>query len=183
MPRDTPAVTFEEFLALVPDGQKADLLDGVIHLASLDSPEAAEVRLFLTVLLGFFTSNKKLGKMYGPRSAFRLSATYIPEPDLAFVRTGRLHLWKKSYFQGPPDLAIEIVTEDSVERDTVLKRPAFERAGVEEYWMVDLVQGRCTFLCLESGRYREAELEPGSIFRSVVLPGFWLDCGWLLRKE
>jgi hypothetical protein len=33
MPRVTRTVTFEEFLALVPDGQKADLLDGVIHMA------------------------------------------------------------------------------------------------------------------------------------------------------
>jgi Uma2 family endonuclease len=183
MPRVTRTVTFEEFLALVPDGQKADLLDGVIHMASPDGPEAAEVNVFLTVLLGFFTSRRKLGKIYGPRSAFRLSSTYAPEPDLAFVRTGRLHLWKKSYFQGPPDLAVEIVTEDSLERDTVLKRPAFEKAGVGEYWMVDLVQGRCTFLRLEDGRYREVGLEAGSVFRSDVLPGFWLDCRWLNGKE
>src|SRR6266540_6156573 len=110
MPRMTLPVTVEEFVALPPDGQKADLLDGVIHMASPDAPEAAEVNVFLTALLAFFTRSRDLGKIYGPRSAFRLSDTYAPEPDLAFVRTGRLHLWKKSYFQGPPDLAIEIVT-------------------------------------------------------------------------
>jgi hypothetical protein len=30
-------VTAEEFLRLIPDGQKADLIDGVIHMASPDS--------------------------------------------------------------------------------------------------------------------------------------------------
>src|SRR6266545_3348224 len=183
MPRVTQPVTFDEFLVLVPDGQKADLLDGVIHMASPDAPEAAEVNIFLIEVLSPFVRGRKLGKIYGPRSAFRLSDTYAPEPDLAFVRTSRLHLWKRSYFQGPPDLAIEIVTADSVERDTVLKRRAFEEAGIGEYWLVDLVQKRCAFLRLADGRYREADLEAGSIFRSGVLPGFWIDCRWLTGKE
>ncbi len=179
----TRPVTVEEFVALLPDGQKADLLDGVIHMASPDAPEAAEVNIFLIEVLSPFVRGRKLGKIYGPRSAFRLSDTYAPEPDLAFVRTSRLHLWKRSYFQGPPDLAIEIVTADSVERDTVLKRRAFEEAGVGEYWLVDLVEKRCAFLRIADGRYREADLEAGTIFRSEALPGFWLDSRWLIGEE
>ena len=183
MPRVARPVTVDEFLTLVPDGQKADLLDGVIHVASPDSPEAAEVYVFLIEILSPFVRRRGLGKIYGPRSAFRLSQFYAPEPDLAFVRKDRLHLWKKSYFQGAPDLAIEIISPDSVERDTVVKRRAFEEAGVQEYWMVDLLQGVCIFLRLEGDRYREAALESDSIFRSGVLPGFWLDCRWLTAEE
>src|SRR5262245_58263095 len=124
MLRVTRPVTIDEFVTLVPDGQKADLLEGVIYVASPDAPEAADVNVFLSGILSFFVARRGLGKIYGPRSAFRLSEFYAPEPDLAFVRQDRLHLWKKSYFQGPPDLAIEIVSPDSVERDTVVKRRA-----------------------------------------------------------
>jgi hypothetical protein len=35
--RDNDLVTVEEFACLVPDGQKADLIDGVIYMASPDT--------------------------------------------------------------------------------------------------------------------------------------------------
>src|SRR5262249_5649604 len=93
-------VTAEEFALLVPDGQKADLLDGVIYVASPDSREAARVNVFLIALLSSYVSKLRLGEIYGPRSAFRLKKTYAPEPDIAFVRKDRLSLWKGSLFQG-----------------------------------------------------------------------------------
>ena len=34
---DSDLVTVEEFFCLVPDGQKADLIDGVIYMASPDT--------------------------------------------------------------------------------------------------------------------------------------------------
>ena len=39
--------TFKEFVKIVLDGQKADLLDGVIHMASPDNTDAAEVNSWL----------------------------------------------------------------------------------------------------------------------------------------
>jgi Uma2 family endonuclease len=183
MSRVKEPVTAEQFVALVQNGQKADLLDGVIYLASPDSPETAEVNVFLTALLDCFVRKFGLGKIYGPRSAFRLSRTYAPEPDIAFVRADRLHLWKGSIFQGAPDVAVEIVAPDSVERDTTTKRATYEEAGVSEYWLVNLIERRCVFLRLEEGKYREATLESGSIFRSQAIPRFWLDTAWLLADE
>jgi Uma2 family endonuclease len=183
MPRLLQPITVEEFLLRVPDGQKADLLDGVIYVASPDSPESADVNVFLSGLLNSFVRKQKLVKIYGPRSAFRLSDRRAPEPDIAFVRAERLHLWKGSIFQGPPDLAVEVVSPDSVERDTVHKRAAYERSGVEEYWVVHLVEGRCIFLILTEKGYIEAPLEPGNVFRSRVLPGFWLETDWVLSNE
>ena len=183
MPKLIQPITVEEFVLRIADGQKADLLDGVIFVASPDSPATADVNVFLTILLGTFVRKRKLGKIYGPRSAFRLNELYAPEPDLAFVRTERLHLWKASVFQGPPDLAVEVVTPDSAERDTITKRNVYERARVSEYWMVNLVEGRCVFLRLEGDAHKEVPLESGTILRSQTLPGFWLDTRWLLAGE
>ena len=183
MPRSRQPVTAEEFVELSSDGQKADLLDGVIYVASPDSPETAEVNVFLTALLDYFVRKFRLGKIYGPRSAFRLSRTYAPEPDIAFVRAERLHFWKGSIFQGARDVAVEIVAPDSVERDTTTKRATYDKAGVSEYWLVNLIERRCVFLRLEKGKYREATLESGSIFQSQAIPRFWLDTAWLLADE
>jgi len=186
MPRAIQPVSVEEFVQRVGDGQKADLLDGVIYMASPDSPEAAEVNGFLQTLLNYFTRRRKLGKVYGPRSAFRLfpdsAESWAPEPDVAFVLGERTKLWKGSVFQGPPDMAVEIVSTDSIDRDTITKRDAYERAGVREYWIIDLIQGKCTFLRLERGTYREVPAS-GTVFRSEVVQGFWLDTGWLFADE
>ncbi len=183
MPRSTQPITVDQFVELVEDGQKADLLDGMIYMASPDSRAAAEVNTFLTSLLCLFVDRRKLGQIYGPRSAFRLSDTYAPEPDLAFVPQDRFHLWEGAIFKGAPDLAIEIIAPDSVNRDTVVKRDVYERAGVKEYWMVHILDARCTFLRLDGKKYRDVTPESGSVFRSEAVPGFWLDPAWLFADE
>ncbi len=183
MPRATQPITADEFVELVQDGQKADLLDGTIYMASPDSPEAADVNGFIYFLVRGFVSRRKLGKVYGPRSAFRLADTYVPEPDIAFVPRDRLHRWKGSIFKGAPDLAVEIVTPDSLSRDPTIKRDVYESAGVREYWMVHLLDARSTFLRLDGKKYRDVTPERGSVFRSEAVPGFWLDPAWLFAEE
>ena len=190
MPRATQPVTVDEFVSTVEDGQKADLLDGVIYMASPDSPEAADINGLLSTLLNLYVRKRGLGKIYGPRSAFRLfpgtDENYAPEPDVAFVREERLSSWRGSVFQGPPDLAIEIVSPDSVDRDTVIKRDAYERAGVGEYWIVDLLHRRATILRLTDGTFREIPpvgAEPQRRLRSEVIPGFWISEAWLFTGE
>lgn len=186
MPRTIQPVTIEEFVLRVQDGQKADLLDGVIYMASPDSPETADVNGFLHTLLNYFVRKRGLGKVYGPRSAFRLfpgsDEPYAPEPDVAFVRAERVRLWKGSIYQGPPDLAVEIVSPDSIDRDATIKRDAYERAGVREYWIIDILESRCTLLRLEAGAYREVR-PAGTVFPSEVVPGFWIDSDWLFSDE
>ncbi len=183
MPRAIEPMTVDQFVGVDTDGQKADLLDGMIYMASPDSREAAVVNCFLTSLLSVFVDRRNLGEIYGPRSAFRLSDTYAPEPDVAFVPRDRLHRWEGAVFNGAPDLAVEIVTPDSLNRDTVVKRDIYERAGVKEYWMVHLLDSRCTFFQLDGKKYRDVTPESGSVFRSEAVPGFWIDSAWLFADE
>ena len=79
--------TFDEFCAAIQDGQKADLIDGVIYMASPDSLETNERNLWLCMLLSLFVSRKKLGKVYISRVAFRLGERGGPEPArMAIIR-------------------------------------------------------------------------------------------------
>jgi Uma2 family endonuclease len=55
-------------------------------------------------------------------------------------------------------------------------------AGIPEYWIVDPRPGlqRAEFLRIgNDGRYAEASLDDDGRYRSLVLPGFWLDPAWL----
>jgi Uma2 family endonuclease len=84
--------------------------------------------------------------------------------------------------EGHPDLAIEIVSPDSVERDYEEKRQKYEEAGVPEYWIVDEVESKVTVLSLDrKGRYRQVRPK-GGILYSKVLSGFWIKPQWLWQK-
>jgi Uma2 family endonuclease len=178
-PRATDLATVEDFYALVPDGQKADLLDGVIYMASPDTYHGDQYTNFFSHLLHRYCEARDLGQVFGSRFAFRLSPHRAPEPDVAVVSTGRLHLVDDHGMTGGPDVAVEIVSRDSKTRDYRDKRRIYEESGVAEYWIVDPIRRRADFLVLEAGKYRSVELENGSIFRSRVLPGFSLDVSWL----
>ncbi len=177
MPRVMPC-TFDEFCAVVQDGDKADLIDGIIYMASPDNTDANDLFVWLLRLIGDFVELKDLGKLYGSRVAFRISETYAPEPDIAFLRTERFHLVQRGYVDGPPDLAIEIVSPDSIERDYSVKRQVYREAGVAEYWIIDEVEQSVTLLRLVGKSYREIKPRSGTL-RSEVLAGFWLRPEWL----
>jgi Uma2 family endonuclease len=171
--------TFEDFCCLVKDGQKADLIDGVIYMASPESTEANDLFGWLFRLMGDFVEERDLGKVYGSRVAFRLAERQSPEPDIAFMRKERLHLVQRGHVDGPPDLAVEIVSPDSVERDYVAKREQYRQARVPEYWIVDEMERRVTLLRLTAGgAYREVGPRKG-VLSSQALPGFWLRPEWL----
>jgi Uma2 family endonuclease len=172
-------ITFEEFCRLVPDDQKADLIDGVIYMASPDNWIASTLFSWLFNLLGIYVQHNDLGAIVGSRTAFKLSDTNSPEPDIAFVRKSRLGLAQSNHFPGGPDLAVEIVSPDSVTRDYRMKRELYEQAGVREYWIVDEPKGKVTLLRLDAGgKFREVRPRKG-VLTSRAVPGFWLRLDWL----
>jgi Uma2 family endonuclease len=175
-------VTFDEFCVLVNGDQKADLIDGVIYVASPDNTDSNRLFMWLIFLISGFVDDKELGKVYGSRAAFRLAEHQGPEPDIAFVRKDRQHLIQRGFVDGGPDLAIEIVSPERVERDYEKKRKQYQDAGVPEYWIVDGIEETVTLLRLDlKGKYREVRPRKG-VLHSEVLPGFWLRPDWLWQS-
>jgi Uma2 family endonuclease len=158
---------FEEFCELIREDQKADLIDGVIHMASPENTDANEVFVWLLTLIYDFVELYELGKVFGSR--------------VAFVRKGREHLIQRGRVDGPPDLAIEIVSPESIERDYLRKRGQNEKAGVSKYWIVDEIEEIVTLLRLNKRRkYLEVKPKNGEL-HSKILPGFWIRPEWLFQ--
>src|SRR5262249_21698388 len=77
------------------------------------------------------------------------------EPDGLFftwetLRSGRIRLVEREgqgimELEGAADLVLEIVSKSSVRKDTVLLRDLYFRAGVQEYWLVDVRDGAMSF--------------------------------------
>jgi len=174
-------ISVEEFYRLVPDGQKADLIDGVIYMASPDSLRANKLTGFVYRLLKDFAEERGIvGEVFFSRFACRLGEFHAPEPDVGYVRPERVRLVEEGGLRGGPDIAVEVVSRESRHRDYDDKRRLYEEAGIPEYWIIDPIQKRVEFLVLEEGRYQLAPLEENRLFRSRALSGFWIDVDWLL---
>jgi Uma2 family endonuclease len=174
-------VTFEDFCERVREDQKADLLDGVIYMASPENTDANKLFMWLGGLMDLYVEARELGEVYGSRVACRLDDENAPEPDIVFVHKKRLHLVERGKINGPPDVAVEIVSPDSVERDYTRKRKKYEQAGIREYWIIDEMEETVSLFRLsDKGRYREVRPK-GGIYHSSVIEGFWFKAEWLWK--
>ena len=77
---------------------------------------------------------------------------------------------------------IEIVSRDSRLRDKGEKLYECERAGVEEYWIVDPERQRAEFFRLRDGAYKPVLPDAEGKLHSSTLPGFFLRVEWLWNR-
>lgn len=172
--------TVEDFFRLVADGEKADLIDGVIYPAPpVEVPEDRLGYLIRFLLRGYSRKNTG-GEVLGSRFTYALALHRAAEPDVSFVSEARRQILTRTRGTAAPDVAVEVVSQDSRDRDYGVKHRLYEEAGVCEYWIIDPAEHRCEFHRLEDGRFLPVSLEQDLIFRSEALPGFWLDIRWLL---
>jgi Uma2 family endonuclease len=177
-----PRMSEDQFEAwiLASEGVRAEWIDGVVQMMSPVSLEHSDLNFWIMRLLAEFTERKNLGGNINSDYMVRLSGGKLRRvPDILYVTEARRSLMTRTYLEGPPDLAVEIVSDDSQSRDRREKYNEYEAAGVREYWIVDPFTQQIEAYALgEDVRYvRIAEVE-GKI-PSTVLPGFYLRNEWL----
>ncbi|MGH2509831.1 MAG: Uma2 family endonuclease, partial [Ktedonobacteraceae bacterium] len=75
------------------------------------------------------------------------------QPDVLVILREHLERIREKRIVGAPDLIVEILSPGSLVIDRVIKRSAYERAGVAEYWLVDPKQKAIEVFVLEDGVY------------------------------
>ncbi len=69
------------------------------------------------LMQGFVEARSLGGEVLTSRFAFELSSIRAPEPDVAYVGPGRIHLLEESRMRVGPDVAVQIVSRESRNRD------------------------------------------------------------------
>lgn len=174
-------MSYEEFLAWCDEDTWAEWVDGEIVIMSPASDPHQDLADFLIAVLRIFVEAHGLGWVRSAPFQMRLpSLARGREPDILFVRKGRVDLVQKTYLDGPADLAVEITSPESLLRDRGEKFAEYELAGVQEYWLLDPEHKRADFYVLDAdGRYRLAAVGDGGVYRSQMVQGFWLKVAWL----
>jgi Uma2 family endonuclease len=179
-------MSWEEFLEWSSDEGKFEWVAGKgIAYVSNSAPHVRLVRL-LGMLLDTYVRVFGLGEVFIDQMLMRLPTRPSGRmPDIFVIGRDDADRVREQWFEGPALLAVEAISEDSVDRDLREKRDEYERAGVQEYLVIDARPDRdgFTFLRLDAeGRYQPVEPAEDGRFHSTALPGFWLDPCWF-RQE
>jgi Uma2 family endonuclease len=121
---------------------------------------------------------------------FRLpSNNEVRRPDIGVVLNSNpipLYPTDRSY-HGTYDICIEVLSDSTtkiMERDTVIKKGEYAKAGVKEYYILDAQRERTQFFRLNKTRsaYKAIKPQKGGIIKSKVLPGFQFRIEDLFNK-
>jgi Uncharacterized protein conserved in cyanobacteria, COG4636 len=179
-------LSFEAFLQQYEDAH-AEWVNGEVVPKMPASVEHQDTRMFLLSLIVNWVAYHELGKVYHPPLLVKLplpdTCEVAREPDIVVILNGNSGRFAEQYFDGAPDLIVEVVSPASRHTDRTVKYEEYETAGVPEYWLVyPDRQYAESFQRDDAGLYRVAFSGSEGVYRSRVLEGFWLQVEWLWMR-
>jgi Uma2 family endonuclease len=144
------------------DPHHYELLSGRIIMNPPAGYPHGEVENKVGRLIGNFVESRSLGKVFGSSQGYELDTGDTLEPDTSFVSNAH---WAKGpkpeagkFLRVVPNLVVEILSTSTASRDRGEKRLAYERAGVEEYWIVDWRAREIAVYCREGEAFGKGHL-------------------------
>jgi Uma2 family endonuclease len=126
---------------------RCELIEGEVIEMAPTGAEHGELVHQLDILLGLHVRRTKQGKVYVGEVGFLLSRNpdTVRAADVAFVRKSRLPAQRqRRYFDGAPDLAVEVVSPHDKASDIAGKVAQWLSAGSAAVWVVDASQRTVT---------------------------------------
>ncbi len=173
-------MSYEDFLDFCDEDTLAEWVNGKIEWYSPASNTHQSLARWLTSVMHIYVETKKAGIVI-PAPFQMKTGRDLPgrEPDIIFLGNENLDMLKETYLDGPADLAIEIVSEESLLRDRGEKFAEYEIGGVKEYWIIDPDLKRADFFVLKGERYERCVEDERGVYRSEVIQGFGIKVAWL----
>lgn len=153
------------------DEERVELIDGEFYVTPAPSLRHQEISMNLSLILGPQIRKLLIGKLFAAPFDAILSPHDVVQPDLLFLSTETLKR-VRPLLQGPPDVAIEILSKGSRRRDLVRKKKLYLAHGVREYWIVDPALATVTVLVSADRAWRvHGVFRRGETVTSVAMIG------------
>lgn len=177
---------FERRYSARPDIKKAELVEGVVYVASpVRTEEHGQPHFDIGGWLAMYVARTP-GIVRGTDSTVKLDADNEFQPDLylawdtAHGGTARL---EDGYLVGPPDLVVEI-SASTAARDLSLKMPVYRRNGVLEFLVWQIYEDRIDWFALDDdGEYQLLPGDANGVIDSRIFPGLRLDVRAMLAGD
>jgi len=150
----TIKMTARQFLELGedPPGVRLELVNGEIAVSPSPIPDHSFVVFTLASILRQHIEQHDLGQLFGDVDTI-FGEHDVRRPDILYFAKGRLHLIGDKAMEGPPDLAVEVLSPSSVTTDRKDKFKLYASGKVKYYWIVDPKQRTIEAYRLSGGKY------------------------------
>lgn len=121
---------------LIANGNRYEVIDGALYMTTAPSFYHQWIVQRLVRLIGIPAEDAGIAF-----SAIAPIGVLMPgcdpvQPDFLLVRTDNASIIADRRIRGVPDLIVEVLSPSNQEQDTEIKRRAYARAGLGEYWIV-----------------------------------------------
>ncbi|MFN0049783.1 MAG: Uma2 family endonuclease [Cytophagales bacterium] len=171
----------DEYLQL-PEGAKYQLIKGEIIEMPSPTDYHQEVLFILTVKLGNFLLQNKIGVARFAPLDVHLDEENVFQPDLLYVSNENKHIIKDRIY-GAPDLVVEVLAPSTAYYDWEEKKEIYAKYGVKEYWIINPNKRS-----LEIYHNKNAEFDlvsktkENGLIKSDVIVGFEFELSELFQK-
>ena len=177
---------FEERYEAMPNVQKAELIEGVVHMPTpVSYNDHGNPHLDLVTWLGTYRAGTP-GIGGADNATVRLDMDNEPQPDALLMISpecgGQAHIDENGYVSGAPELVAEVAAS-SASYDLHEKLNAYRRNGVREYIVWRVQDESVDWFVLRGGQYLPLDIDDFGLYRSEALPGLWLDSSALVRRD
>jgi len=146
--------TYDDYAALPDDGQRYEIVNGVLVIAPAPTPEHQDIVGMIFHYLLIHVKFSGIGRVFMAPIDVALSPKNTFQPDVVVILNAHLDRVGEQKIIGAPDLAIEVASPDTALYDRVTKYEKYADAGVQEYWIVNIKAKTIQVLVLEDGEYR-----------------------------
>lgn len=175
---------FERRYAAMPSLKKAELIEGVVYVASpLRAKAHGKPHGDIMGWLWTYKTATPGVELYD-NPTVRLDADNEPQPDaiLRLEHGGQSRISEDDYIEGAPELIVEIAAS-TASYDLHDKLRVYRRNGVQEYIVWRTYSQQIDWFYLELGEYKSLAADAAGIFRSHQFPGLWLASDRLLSSD
>ena len=126
-------MTAQELLEYSHEPYRQELVDGILYEMEPPGAEHGVISLHVGVLLAVHVGSRQLGVVFAAETGFKLTSDpdTVRAPDVAFVAAERVPASgiPQGYWPGPPDLAIEVVSQHDRRPKVAAKAREWVAAG------------------------------------------------------
>jgi Uma2 family endonuclease len=170
--------TFHALYLLTPEGFKAELIGGVVYVASPVSFRHGRPHAVLCGWLALYSEATPHTDVLDNTTNILGEEDSEPQPDLMMridpVAGGQTRDSKDEYVVGPAELVVE-VANSSAAIDLNAKFNDYQRYGVREYLVADAQRERVRWFARRGGKFAELKPDADGLLKSRTFPGLWLD--------
>src|SRR6185503_20829763 len=149
-----PLLTVSDLDLMPDDENRYELFAGELFVSRAPGLPHQRVLTNLLILLGLHLKDHPVARIW-PNPGVVFDNFNAAIPDIVFVSSEHIDaIASGEKVTGAPDLVIEIVSAgaENERRDRTVKRQAYSKFGVREYWVVDRYQESIEVYKLEQGQ-------------------------------